>query len=239
MRLDRWVGEALSSRAKAREAIAQGRVKVNGATVRDGAFGVSEGDRVLLDGAAVGARETLHLMLHKPAGCVTAREDAALPTVFDLLPPGLRTPELSAVGRLDRDVTGLLLLTEDGQLAHRLISPRFEVEKVYRAIVEGRLTEADICRMAEGVALSDFTARPARLAILSAADDSSAALLTVHEGRFHQVKRMFAALHHPVKALHRQSVGGIELDAALAPGEFRKLTPEETAHLYKLTEMNP
>jgi 16S rRNA pseudouridine516 synthase len=233
------VGEALSSRAKAREAIAQGRVKVNGVTVRDGALGISEGDRVLLDGAAVGARETLHLMLFKPAGCVTAREDAKLPTVFDLLPPGLRTEELSAVGRLDRDVTGLLLLTEDGQLAHRLISPRFGVEKVYRAIVEGRLTEADVRIVAEGVALSDFTALPAKLMILEASDASSVALLTVHEGKFHQVKRMFAALHHPVEALHRQSVGGIPLDESLAPGAFRKLTPEETAKLYKLTEMNP
>jgi 16S rRNA pseudouridine516 synthase len=239
MRLDRWVGEALSSRVKAREAIAQVRVKVNGIAARDGALGVSEGDRVTLDGLAIGAREPLHLMLHKPSGCVTAREDAHLQTVFDLLPPGLRTEELSAVGRLDRDVTGLLLMTEDGQLAHRLISPRFEVEKIYRAEVNGRLTEADVLSMAEGVPLSDFTARPAKLTILEATDARSLALLTVHEGKFHQVKRMFAALQHPVETLHRQEVGGIPLDGSLAPGAYRKLTPEEIAHLYELTEMNP
>jgi len=239
MRLDRLVGEALSSRARAREVIAQGRVKVNGATVRDGAYGASDSDAVTLDGAAIGKRGALHLMLHKPAGCVTAREDAHLPTVFGLLPPAFRTPELSAVGRLDRDVTGLLLLTEDGQLAHRLISPRFGVEKEYLARVEGRLTDGDVRRMAEGVELHDFTARPARLMILEASDAFSLALLTVHEGKFHQVKRMFAALGHPVAALHRQSVGGVRLDGSLAPGAHRKLAPEETARLYAVTEMNP
>jgi 16S rRNA pseudouridine516 synthase len=130
-------------------------------------------------------------------------------------------------------------MTEDGQLAHRLISPRFEVEKIYRAEVNGRLTEADVLSMAEGVPLSDFTARPAKLTILEASDVRSLALLTVHEGKFHQVKRMFLALHHPVEALHRQEVGGIRLDESLAPGEYRRLTPEEIAHLYELTEMNP
>ncbi len=239
MRLDRLVGEVLSSRARAREAIAQGRVKVNGAPVRDGAFNASEHDAITLDGAAIGKRETLHLMLHKPAGCVTAREDAHFSTVFDLLPPSFRTSELSAVGRLDRDVTGLLLMTEDGQLAHRLISPRFEVQKVYLARVEGRLTGADVPRMAEGLELHDFTARPARLEILEASDAFSTALLTVHEGKFHQVKRMFAALGHPVETLHRQSVGGVALDPALPPGGYRKLMPEEIAHLYALTEMSP
>jgi 16S rRNA pseudouridine516 synthase len=216
MRLDRLVGEALSSRAKAREAVAQGRVKVNGATVRDGAYGASERDAVTLDGVAIGARETLHLMLHKPAGCVTAREDAHFSTVFDLIPPGLRTAALSAVGRLDRDVTGLLLLTEDGQLAHRLISPRFEVEKDYLARVTGRLTDSDTARLAAGIPLHDFTARPAK---------------------FHQVKRMFQALGHPVETLHRQSVGGVPLDPSLPPGGYRPLSPEEIAHLYALTEM--
>lgn len=238
MRLDRLVGGALSSRAKAREAIAQGRVKVNGATVRDGAYSASEQDRVTLDGFAVGKRETLHLMIHKPAGCVTAREDARFSTVFDLIPPGLRTGELSAVGRLDRDVTGLILLTEDGQLAHRLISPRFEVEKVYLARVSGRLTDSDAALLAEGIPLRDFTAHPAKLRILESSDASSTALLTVHEGKFHQVKRMFAALGHPVETLHRQSVGGVELDPTLPPGGYRPLAREEIAHLYALTEMS-
>jgi 16S rRNA pseudouridine516 synthase len=237
MRLDRLVGEALSSRAKAREAVAQGRVKVNGATVRDGAYGASERDAVTLDGVAIGARETLHLMLHKPAGCVTAREDAHFSTVFDLIPPGLRTAALSAVGRLDRDVTGLLLLTEDGQLAHRLISPRFEVEKDYLARVTGRLTDSDTARLAAGIPLHDFTARPAKLSILEASDEYSLAQLTVHEGKFHQVKRMFQALGHPVETLHRQSVGGVPLDPSLPPGGYRPLSPEEIAHLYALTEM--
>ncbi len=239
MRLDRWVGEALSSRAKAREAIMQGRVRVNGVPVRDGAYGAQDSDAVTLDGAPVGKRAALHLMLYKPAGCVTAREDARFSTVFDLLPPALRTRDLCAVGRLDRDVTGLLLLTEDGQLAHRLISPRFEVEKAYLARVAGRLESGDILRMAEGVPLGDFTARPARLEVLTSAEDFSLARLTVHEGKFHQVKRMFAALSHPVETLHRESVGGVALDVSLQPGQCRPLTAEETARLYALTEMKP
>ncbi len=238
MRLDRLVGEALSSRAKAREAISEGRVRVGGAPQKNGAYNVAEGDVVTLDGAAIGKRETLHLMLHKPAGCVTAREDARFQTVFDLLPPGFRTEALCAVGRLDRDVTGLLLLTEDGQLAHRLISPRFHVEKLYEAEVEGRLTEEDIARMAEGVALHDFTARPAQLTILSASDEGSTARLAVTEGKFHQVKRMFAAVGHPVVTLKRLSVGGLTL-GELAPGACRKLTADEIARLTALTEMNP
>jgi 16S rRNA pseudouridine516 synthase len=217
--------------------ISQGRVRVGGSPVKDGAYSVSEGDVVTVDGAVVGKREALHLMLHKPAGCVTAREDARFQTVFDLLPQGLRTDELSAVGRLDRDVTGLLLLTEDGQLAHRLISPRFGVEKVYEAEVEGRLTGADAVRMAEGLALHDFTARPARLEILTASDGGSRARLTVTEGKFHEVKRMFAAVGHPVVTLERLSVGGVEL-GDLSLGECRKLTPDEIARLYKLTEMS-
>jgi 16S rRNA pseudouridine516 synthase len=238
MRLDRLVGEALSSRSKARQAIAKGRVTVGGACVKDAAYSVSEGDVVMLDGAVIGPREPLHLMLHKPAGCVTAREDARFSTVFDLVPAALRTADLCAVGRLDRDVTGLLLLTEDGQLAHRLISPRFHVEKVYLAKVSGRLTEADAASMAEGIPLSDFTARPAHLEILDSSEAGSLARLTVTEGKFHQVKRMFQAVGHPVEALHRLSVGGVSLDPALQPGEVRKLTREELERLYALTEMS-
>ncbi len=239
MRLDKRVGEALSSRARAREAIAGGRVRVNGALVRDGAHGVSDADAVTLDGAPVGRRAPLHLMLYKPAGCVTAREDPRHKTVFDLLPPEMRTRDLCAVGRLDRDVTGLLLLTEDGQLAHRLIAPRFGVEKVYLARVAGRLEGGDILRAAEGMPLGDFTARPAHLEVLEATEDFSLARLTVHEGKFHQVKRMFAALSHPVETLHRERVGGLMLDECLAPGQARPLTAEEIARLYALTEMNP
>ena len=239
MRLDKLVSEALGSRAKAREAILTGRVRVDGASAKDAARSVSEGERVTVDGAAIGKREALHLMLHKPAGCVTARQDAHLPTVFDLLPAAFRTDGLSAVGRLDRDVTGLLLLTEDGQLAHRLISPRFHVEKVYLARVAGRLTAEDAARMAEGLPLSDFTARPARLEILEASDEFSRARLTVHEGKFHQVKRMFAALQHPVEALERREVGGLTLDGGLAPGGWRRPAPEGTPPPYALTGGEP
>jgi 16S rRNA pseudouridine516 synthase len=239
MRLDRLVGEALSSRSRARALIAEGRVRVNGAPVKNGAYNASEADLVTLDGAVIGKKETLHLMLNKPAGVVTARSDARFKTVFDALDANLRTDALSAVGRLDRDVTGLLLLTEDGQLAHRLISPRFLVPKVYIARVEGRLTPGEAQRAAQGIALSDFTARPAQLEILEASGVFSIARLTLTEGKFHQVKRMFGALGHPVQSLERKSVGGVALDESLAPGEFRRLSQGEIARLYALTGLNP
>ena len=141
------------------------------------------------------------------------------------------------MGRLDRDVTGLVLLTTDGQLAHRLISPRWEQDKIYVARVEGRLTEADAARMAEGIELKDFTCAPAKLKILKAGEGESLCEVTVHEGKYHQVKRMLGALGHPVTALHRRSIAGIELDGALEAGQWRELTDAEKAHLYNVTDL--
>ena len=142
------------------------------------------------------------------------------------------------VGRLDRDVTGLVIMTTDGQLAHRLISPKWKAEKVYRARCAGRLTEADVARFAGGVALSDFTAKPAGLAVIAADDAESVADVTLTEGKFHQVKRMFAAVGHPLIGLHRLRIGCVTLDDALAPGECRPLTEEEVAGLYGLCGMD-
>ena len=149
----------------------------------------------------MGYRRHMHLMLHKPAGLLTATTDARQKTVMDLLPEELKRRALGPVGRLDKDVTGLLLLTDDGQLAHRLISPKWTVEKVYLARVEGALDASDIQAFQAGIALSDFTARPARLEIL----EPDLGRLTLTEGKFHQVKRMFAARGKPVLRLHRES----------------------------------
>ena len=134
-------------------------------------------------------------------------------------------------------MTGLVLMTTDGQLAHRLISPRWEQDKIYTARVEGRLTEADAARMAAGIELKDFTCAPAKLEIIKAGEGESLCEVTVHEGKYHQVKRMLGALGHPVTALHRRSIAGIELDPALGAGQWRELTEAEKAHLYSVTDL--
>lgn len=236
MRLDRAAALSGLTRAEAKRAVASGRVRVKGAVIRDAATQADPAD-VTVDGVPVQAGE-IYMMVHKPAGVLTATEDRRLPTVADLLPEPVRKRNPGPVGRLDRDVTGLVLMTTDGQLAHRLISPKWKAEKVYRARCAGRLTEADVARFAGGVALSDFTAKPAGLEIIAADEAESVADVTLTEGKFHQVKRMFAAVGHPLIGLHRLRIGCVTLDDALAPGECRPLTEEEVAGLYGLCGMD-
>ena len=233
MRLDRALTLAGYTRSEARAMIARGRVRAGEIVTRDAGLDVRPQD-VFLDGAPIDAEAEVYLMLNKPAGVVTATEDKTFPTVLSLLPEKYRRRGPGPVGRLDRDVTGLVLLTTDGQLAHRLISPKWKAEKRYRAACEGALTEADVAAFAAGVALSDFTARPAKLEILSSGA-TSAAEVTLTEGKFHQVKRMFAAVGHPLISLARLRIGCVALDPALAPGEFRRLTAEEVTGLRRLT----
>ena len=237
MRLDKAVATAGMTRSEARKAIAAGRVWVDGRPVRDPAAQVKIED-VRVDGIAPEAPGELYVMVNKPAGVLTATEDRRLPTVLDLLPEALRRRGPGPVGRLDRDVTGLVLLTTDGQMAHRLISPKWKAEKLYRARCEGRLTDADVAAFANGVALSDFTARPARLSIIEAGADGSVADVILTEGKFHQVKRMFAAVGHPLAKLERLRIGCVTLDPALAPGEWRHLTGEEVGGLKEICGMN-
>lgn len=224
------------TRSEARKAIAAGRVKVDGSPVRDIAMQVQPG-QVRVDGVApVEARE-LYIMVNKPAGVLTATEDRRLPTVLELLPAPLRRRGLGPVGRLDRDVTGLVLLTTDGQLAHRLISPKWKAEKQYRARCEGRLTEREVEAFDQGIPLSDFTARPARLAIIQAGDEGSTADVILTEGKFHQVKRMFAAVGHPLVTLERLRIGPLALDPVLGPGQWRHLTEGEVDALDKSCQL--
>ena len=236
MRLDKAVTLSGLTRTEAKKAIAAGRVTVNGLPARDAAMQVDPA-AVALDGRTTQTPGELYLMVNKPAGVLTATEDRRLPTVVDLLPEPLRRRGPGPVGRLDRDVTGLVLLTTDGQLAHRLISPRWKAEKLYRARCEGRLTEADVRRFAEGIALSDFTARPAAMTVLRADDAESLADVALTEGKFHQVKRMFAAVGHPLIALERLRIGTVALDETLAPGQWRALTEDEIAGLKRLCAM--
>ena len=194
-----------------------GRVRVNGEAVRDAAFQVAVDDKILLDGKLLDTRLSRHLLLYKPAGVLTAKEDNRQKTVMDLLPPEYTSLGCMPVGRLDKDTTGLLILTTDGELAHRLIAPERHVDKVYIATVDGCLSDADVEKFAKGIPLKDFTCLPAKLEILS----PNVGRVTVREGKYHQVKRMFGARGKPVQALHRLSFGPLRLDDDLAPG-FQK-----------------
>ena len=235
MRLDRWLATvSAASRSEARDWIRGGQAAVNGRIIRDPALSFdTEKDALTVGGKPVDGRVTRHVMLYKPEGLLTAARDAKQPTVMDLLPPAYRSIGCMPVGRLDKDTTGLLLLTCDGELNHRLLSPGRHVEKRYRALTEGGLTEEDAAAFAAGLDLGDFTARPAKLTILGPA----LAEVVIIEGRFHQVKRMFAAVGHEVLQLHRCAFGPLELDPGLSPGEWRELTAEELAALREAAGM--
>ena len=234
MRLDKLLSHlGVATRSECKGLLRAGRVRVNGETARDAGLSVPSGAEVTLDGNRLDTRLDRHLMLYKPSGVLTAREDGRQTTVMDLLPKGYASLGCMPVGRLDKDTTGLLLLTTDGELAHRLIAPGRHVDKVYKARVDGTLDGEDAAAFARGIPLGDFTALPAQLDLLS----SDTALVTVQEGKYHQVKRMFGARGKRVTALHRLSFGPLRLDETLAPGAFRELTGEEIAALYTAAGM--
>ena len=235
MRLDRWLATVTAgSRSEAKQWIRGGQAAVNGQIVSDPARSFeTERDLLALNGKAVDGRVARHVMLYKPAGVLTAARDPKQPTVMDLLPPVCRAIGCMPVGRLDKDTTGLLLLTTDGELNHRLLSPGRHVDKRYRAVVDGTLTEKDVEAFAAGLDLGDFTARPAVLTILG----PSLAEVVIEEGKFHQVKRMFEATGHTVLRLHRRSFGPLELDPALAEGDWRELSAEEEKALREAAGM--
>lgn len=229
-RLDKIISATgKKSRREVREMVRQGRVLVDGKPAPAADMKVDPQTAViLLDGEPLGYEKFTYVMLHKPAGILTATEDRRQETVLDLLPPELRRRALSPVGRLDKDTEGLLLLTNDGQLAHRLLSPKSHVDKVYYARVDGALEPGDIAAFAAGMTLGDgLECLPAGLEILSPTE----ALVTLREGKFHQVKRMLAARGKPVLYLKRLSMGRLRLDPALAPGAWRMLTEEERSAL--------
>ena len=229
-RLDKIISATgKKSRREVREMVRQGRVLVDGKPAPAADMKVDPQTAViLLDGEPLGYEKFTYVMLHKPAGVLTATEDRRQETVLDLLPPELRRRALSPVGRLDKDTEGLLLLTNDGQLAHRLLSPKSHVDKGYYARVDGALEPGDIAAFAAGMTLGDGReCLPAGLEILSPTE----ALVTLREGKFHQVKRMLAARGKPVLYLKRLSMGRLRLDPALAPGAWRMLTEEERSAL--------
>ena len=233
MRLDALlVRLGFGSRTEVQKMIRGGLVQVNGEKMLSPACSCTD-EAVSVRNCPVDTRLERHIMLNKPAGVLTAADDPAQPTVFSLLPPALLSLRCMPVGRLDKDTTGLLLFTTDGELAHRLISPRREVRKVYEAVVDSDLTEEDVIRFREGIRLSDFTALPAELEIL----ESRRARITVCEGKYHQVRRMLAAAGHQTTALERKRFGPVILDPDLPAGRFRELREEELAALRQAAGM--
>jgi 23S rRNA pseudouridine2605 synthase len=220
VRLNAYLARAgIASRRGADELIKAGRVTVNGAPGQLNTF-VESRDRVQVDGTPVSLQRLAYILLNKPAGVVTtARDPQKRPTVVELVPDD---PRVVPVGRLDADTTGALLLTNDGPLAHRLAHPRYGVEKVYEAYVEGEPDDATLRALAEGVELDDGRTAPARVRRLG----PTTIELVIHEGRNRQVRRMLETVGHPVTRLHRSAYAGLTLEG-LEPGRWRELEPSE------------
>jgi 16S rRNA pseudouridine516 synthase len=216
----------VGARSEVKQWIRKGRVKVNDSIVTKPEQKVSLEDMVCFDDTRISYQSVVYYMLHKPAGVVSATRDKVSRTVLDLISDRQRK-DLFPVGRLDKDTEGLLLITNDGELAHQLLSPKKHVDKVYYAKVSGRVTEEDAKAFREGVRIEeDYCTLPAKLTIL-ASDAISEIELTIQEGKFHQVKRMFEAVGKEVIYLKRLSMGSLVLDEKLKPGEYRELTKEE------------
>ncbi|MDO7905989.1 pseudouridine synthase [Paenibacillus sp. JX-17] len=236
LRLDKMlVHMGCGSRSDIKRMAKQGIITVNDKRVKDSGMQVHPlDDRVEVDGERIVYREFIYLLLHKPPGVVSATEDLRDRTVLDLLSPEDRHFEPFPVGRLDKDTEGLLLLTNDGQLAHELLSPKKHVPKTYEARVAGDVNEEDIRHFAEGVTLDDgYATLPAQLTILSKTDTDGGPVsfisLIIHEGKFHQVKRMFEAVGKKVEYLKRVAMGPLVLEEELEIGTYRELTAEELA----------
>ena len=231
LRLDKYLCDiGIASRREVKELLRAGRVTVNGVVATRPEFKLDPaGSRVELDGKALQYRSFHYYMMDKPAGVITATEDRDQSTVLDLLPPELRRLGLFPVGRLDKDTSGLLLLTDDGDFSHRVISPKSGIWKRYYAEVDGIPDETDAAAFREGLVLADGTrCLPAELTCTG----GSGCYVSVQEGKYHQVKRMLAARGKPVLRLRRLSIGGLELGNLLKPGELRALTEEDLCTVF-------
>lgn len=232
-RLDKILAsQNIGSRKEVGILIRKGAVTVNGQAVRKVDTRVDPlQDAICVEGRTLCYRRFVYIMMNKPAGVLSASRDPHAPTVVDLVPEELRRRGLFPAGRLDKDTTGLLLLTDDGELAHRMLAPGSHVFKLYEARLDTPVQPEDIKRFAEGLPLGDFDALPAELFLPDAACPQ-VARVRVREGKFHQVKRMFAACGHQVEELRRLSIGGLALDPSLAPGECKLLTENEVMRVF-------
>ena len=235
MRLDKFLVESgLGSRSQVKQLLKKGQVWVNGAAVTLAKTQIDErSDQIVVDGQTLVYEKFVYYLLNKPKGVISATEDDRHKTVLDLLDDTARQKEVFPVGRLDVDTHGLLLLTNNGQLSHAMLSPKRHVAKVYQAQVAGLMDQADVERFAQGIELKDFTCQPAQLEILERDEGAKTSLvrITLSEGKFHQVKRMVLACGKEVIDLQRLSMGPLQLDPNLELGQWRRLTEEEMQSL--------
>lgn len=234
MRLDKYLSNSLGiSRSRIKEHIKKKQVTVNGQVITDGSYAVFEDrDEIFFVGKNVTYQKYGYYMFHKPAGCVTARSDKEHKTVFEYL-KGIDAKEFFPVGRLDKDTEGLLFITNDGEFDHALMSPKKHVEKTYYFEAEGQLSEEDIKKLETGVIIAkdELPTKPAKVSDIENTEGFVTGVLTITEGRFHQVKRMLHAVGCEIKYLKRTAIGGISLDEGLPKGNFRELTKEEVKSL--------
>ena len=233
-RLDKVLSNlGYGTRKEIKQVVRKGLIEVHGEIVKDNGMQIDpEVDKILVNGEEIFYRKYIYLMMNKPDGVVSATFDNRDETVIDLLEIEHQVFEPFPVGRLDKDTVGLLLLTNDGELNHRLISPKWKVDKVYYAKIDKKVTEADIKKFKNGITLDDgYICKEAKLEILESSDSGSEVMITIQEGKFHQVKRMFEAVDKSVVYLKRVEFGTLQLDEDLEEGEYRELTEEEVAIL--------
>lgn len=229
-RLDKTISsQGLWSRKDAKALIRKGAVCVNGEVVKSADSYVDwDCDSVTVEGKALQLQQHVYLMLHKPKGVVSATEDREQPTVVDLVPDELKRKGLFPAGRLDKDTTGLLILTDDGEFAHDILSPKKHVQKIYLAKVDGRITDEIIEAFRTGVNIhNEYTTLPSKLTLVSREEDGDWGRVVLREGMYHQIKRMFVSFGLHVTELHRIRMGKLDLDENLQLGQCRPLTPEE------------
>ena len=229
MRLDRLLAQEKVSRKAMKQALLKKEILVDDYPARSLAQNIDTGlQKLVFQGRQIQGYEHIYLMLHKPNGVVTASKDKKLPTVMDLLPKHFQSEQLYAIGRLDRDTTGLLLLTDNGPLGFQLLHPQYHVDKTYQVKVNGPLTSEHIQQFKDGIVFLDGTVcKPAQLEILSSSSSLSQTTITISEGKFHQVKKMFLSVGVKVTSLKRVQFGDFTLDPELAEGQYRPLNPEE------------
>lgn len=232
-RLDKVLSNfGFGSRNDVKKLVRAGLVVIDGTTASDASMHVDpENSVITVNGQRLNYRKNIYVMMNKPAGIISATYDARLKTVIDILPEEFACFDLFPAGRLDIDTEGMLLLTNDGQLAHDILSPKKHVEKRYYALINGQVTEEDVRKFTEGVVIDDgYKTMPAELYIIRSGLRSEIELV-LHEGKFHQVKRMFEAVGKRVVYLKRIQMGGLKLDESLEPGECRELTADEVQRL--------
>ncbi|MBR5545264.1 MAG: rRNA pseudouridine synthase [Clostridia bacterium] len=234
-RLDKILAsQGTLSRRDVKEIMKKGRVSVNGVVVKDSSFKVDiNKDEVCLDGEKITLKKHIYIMMNKPQGVVSASEGEKEETVVDLVPDELYRKGLFPAGRLDKDTTGFVLITDDGDFAHKILSPKNHIFKTYLARLEHKLSEEDIKKLEGGITLGDGTIlKEAKVEIVEQSD-SPLVKIMICEGKYHQVKRMFAAAGNKVIALHRSKMGELELDNMLNPGECREITSDELQKIQK------